>query len=442
MTKIFGEHHKTLREAVLASVIGAGAGLLGAALLYSIRGFARELLYQPLGVEHDLQSPLPSLGRLALIVALPTVAGLLVGLLIRRQPLVAGGGTEAILDAYERGKARLPGILVPMKWLASVLTVGSGGSGGAEGPVAMMGAAGGSWVAERLGLGLAEKRVLLSAGIAGGVGAVFQAPFGAALFAAELHSAHPGIEGELIIPNLLAAVAGQAVCSALLGHESMLNIDALYQATPTVLASLTALAVLGALWVRVMTKGMHASQSGLRAVGVPWRTAIGGALVGLVGLSAALVDAHWLGNNSMGMSVLGEGYPVIPVLAAGGVGLAFLVLFGKLATTVLTLGSGGSGGIFAPTMVMGACLGALCGSGLQAIGANVPNGVLVAGGMTAVFAAGTCCPLAAVLLVAEACHALSMLPALCWVAALAYGLGPKPGFFHNQAYDPKKAMTH
>ena len=442
MTKIFGEHHKTLREAVLASIIGAGAGLLGAGLLAGIRGFARVLLYQPLGVEHDLQSPLPGLGRLALIVVLPTLAGLLVGLLIRQEPLVAGGGTEAILDAYERGKARLPGLLVPLKWLASILTVGSGGSGGAEGPVAMMGAAGGSWAAERLGLGLAERRVLLSAGIAGGVGAVFQAPLGAALFAAELHSAHPGIEGELIIPNLLAAVAGQAVCSALLGHESLLNIDAMYQATPTVLLGLTGLAVLGALWVRVMTRGIHAAQSRLQGFGVPWRSAVGGALVGVIGLSAALVDAHWLGNNSMGISVLGEGYPVIPVLAAGGIGLALLVLFGKLATTMLTIGSGGSGGIFAPTMVMGACLGALLSSALQAMGANIPSGVLIAGGMTAVFAAGTCCPLAAVLLVAEACHALSMLPALCWVAALAYGLGPKPGFFHNQTYDPKKAMTH
>ncbi len=195
------------RWMVLALLVGVVAGLGGALLTWGVDGVNSVLLGEVVnfnapghGEAAAREWSLPSRPWMLLIV-LP-LAGLLVGWIVNTfAPEAEGHGTDSVISAYHRGRAVIRKRVVPVKLITSMLTIGSGGSAGREGPVAQVGAGFGSYLADLLHLGYHDRRILVISGVAAGVGGMFRAPLGAALFAVEVLYSEPDFESEALIPG-------------------------------------------------------------------------------------------------------------------------------------------------------------------------------------------------------------------------------------------------
>ena len=409
---------------------------------------AHALLQEPLKIPSGLigQFALSPWG-IAMILGIPALGGLAVGLIFWKAcPEAAGGGTTEILQSYHQRKAVMSGRVVPYKWLASCITIGTGGSGGAEGPIAHIGAATGSWLAQRLKLTEAERGLLFTAGIAGGIGAVFRAPLGGALFACEMYYSNPELEDEAVVPSLIAAVSAYFVFGLIFGYQSLLPGDSQLNLSMANFASLGFLALLCALVARAYVGWLDICSNGFKkALPMPWRPGLGGFFTGAVALAFILVAKVYLNSNAKILSVFSEGYPVLDsaVLGAAVPLLLLAVLVGKLLTSGLTVGSGGSAGVFAPSMIIGGCLGGLVSAGMNGLGfaEGTPKGYVLAG-MAAFFAAGTACPLASLVIITEVAQGYHLLPLLMWVVAIGYLLRPRPGLFKAQVPGSVDSPVH
>lgn len=435
------------RTALLASGVGLVSGLLAALLFKGMHWAGRWFFERPLHIPEGLAGnfQLTLVGGL-LLVLIPALGGLAVGWLARLSTAqILGGGTELLLKSYHEQEARLPGRLVPLKWLASCLTVGSGGSGGTEGPISLIGASAGSWLAQRLGLSQAERRLLFTAGLAGGIGSVFRAPLGGALFACEFYYTSTEVEQEGLVPSLLASVSAYLLFGLVVGFEPLLHGDSRMALSFSSMGWFTAIALAAVLAGHMFARIMKAGAALFAPYPLPWRPALGGAAGGLLALGLFIL-VHWgLDSSPLILSVLAEGYPMLDRIVLAGVGPALIltVALGKMFSTSFTLGSGGSAGVFAPIMVVGGCVGALVAAtaaplGLQGI-APMPA---VLAGMAALFAAGTACPLAALFITTEVAQGYQLLPGLMWAVSLAYLLRPRPGLIQGQLASSAESPAH
>ncbi len=160
-----------------------------------------------------------------LLLLIPTVGGLLSGVLVYTlAPEAEGHGTDSAIAAYHYHQGQIRPRVPLVKIVASALTLGSGGSGGREGPIAQIGAGFGSLLANLLHLRPADRRVLMAAGMGAGIGAIFRAPLAGTIFAAEVMYSSPEFESEVIIPAGIASVIAYCVYGAYSGWEPLFNI--------------------------------------------------------------------------------------------------------------------------------------------------------------------------------------------------------------------------
>lgn len=432
----------------LVTVVGVLAGGMASLLHWGVHWCARVLLQQPLRIPAGLVGHFDlSPWLVVLILGIPALGGLAVGLILWKAcPEVGGGGTTEILQSYHQREAMMSGRIVPFKWLASCITIGTGGSGGAEGPVAQIGAAIGSWLAQWLGLSESERGLLFTAGIAGGIGAVFRAPLGGALFACEMYYSNPELEDEAVVPSLIASVSAYFVFGLIFGFQSLLPGDSQLNLSLANFASLGFLALLCALVARAYVAWLDVCSSGFKKLlPLPWRPGLGGFLTGAVALGLIVVAKFLLDGDAKILAVLGEGYPILDSAVIGTAVplLLVAVLIGKLLTSGLTVGSGGSAGVFAPSMIIGGCLGGLVSEGMNGLGfaEGSPKGYVLAG-MAAFFVAGTACPLASLVIITEVAQGYHLLPLLMWVVAIGYILRPRPGLFRAQVPGSVDSPVH
>ena len=214
----FGKRRFHSQGRVLAAsvLVGIVAGLGG--IVFSVAGQAVVQLalegvagYHAAGPDGEVKFPwIPSFHTSFnpwLLLVVPTVGGLLSGLLVYRfAPEAEGHGTDAAIAAYHEHQGYIRPRVPIVKLIASALTIGSGGSGGREGPIAQIGAGFGSLLGGLLGFRPAERRVLLAAGMGAGIAAIFRAPLAGTLFAAEILYCSPEFEPEVILPTGLASV--------------------------------------------------------------------------------------------------------------------------------------------------------------------------------------------------------------------------------------------
>lgn len=371
----------------LAAALGAFAGAASAAFLAAY--------------EAARFWPAATAGRspwaLAALVAAPALGGLACGWVVERfEPAARGTGTPELLHAVRGHGARFGARYASWKTLASLFTTLSGGSAGPEAPMVTFGAGFAASAARRLGVAPRAVRVLTAAGAAAGFAAVFDAPAAGAVFASEVLLREAGPES--FLPVAAAAVAGVWAARLLLGPREGLEQAARGAAlrSPRELAAYAVLAALAGLFGKLFIEvAVHLDKLLEKAVRRPsLRAATGGLALGVLGL--ALPQA--LGNSHHDLPALFAAQAALP-LAAGA--LAFL-LFGKMLACPLTVGSGGSGGIFIPYLMMGAALGALLSGPARALvpGAGPAAGYMVAG-MGGVFAAVTLAPATALVLVLE-----------------------------------------
>ncbi len=364
------------RWSLLASVVGLVVGVACVALeaaTQTVGHFGLAVLagfpYQLAVGEHAYFEPVSAPFSPAIVIAVMVLGGLVSGVLVYRfAPEAAGAGTDAATHAFHNRRGAIDGRVVWVKTIASAVTLGSGGSGGREGPIAQIGAGIGSWIGGRLKLSSRDRRILLAAGMGAGVGAMFRAPLAGAIFASEILYSDSDLEADVIVPAAIASIIAYSVYAQSLaaevryvpvfggelGHSLTTPLELISYA---ILAAL--LLVLAAAYVRLF----HFSQDLFERSWLPsyLRPAIGAGGAGLVGIGFFLVA----GGEMELLGVLGTGYGTLQQALSGESGLAagtlVLLALVKMLTTSLSIGSGGSGGVFGPSMVIGGCAGAAFG---------------------------------------------------------------------------------
>jgi CIC family chloride channel protein len=308
-----------------------------------------------------------------LLVGVMAAGGLVTGLLVYAfAPEAEGHGTDAAIDAFHRRRGAIRSRVPVIKTIASAITIGTGGSGGREGPIALIGAGFGSALGLWLKLPPRDRRILLAAGMGAGVGAIFRTPLAGALFAAEILYSDGDFEADNLIPAAIASIVAFTVYTHALPEEiryvPLFGLDLNYpgvsltELLPFVVLAVV-LALVGALYAKVFW-GLHHAFGRLQ-IPRALRPMLGATAAGLCGV--ALYYAS--GRDEQALAVLGTGYGTLQnaLSRSDSVGVALLLAISllKMATTGLTIGSGGSGGVFGPSMVIGGCLGAAVGLLLQ-----------------------------------------------------------------------------
>ena len=328
--------------------------------------------------------------RLWLII-LPAVGGLLVGpLIVWIAPEAKGHGVPEVMLAVNRSEGRIRPRVALIKALASALTIGSGGSAGREGPIVQIGASIGSAIGQLRKLPPQYVKTMAAAGAAGGISAVFNAPLAGVFFAMEVILTEFTAQAFSIV--VLSSVFAAFVARALLGDYSYFFVPtySLHHGFELVLYGI--LGLFAALAAQVFIWFLYRSEGAFERFRIPaWlKPAFGGLLVGLIGFSFP--------------QVLGTGHDVIELILKNELAIWLLVvlLVGKIAATSWTLGSGGSGGVFMPSLFIGAALGGWFGGFAGYFLPDIASpGAYAMVGMAACFAAATHAPMTAILILFE-----------------------------------------
>ena len=374
--------------------VGLGAGLGAIAFRYLIEGFTYVFTgHDSYGVEGHVANPLvPGLG-IWFVALVPIVGGLLYGPLVERFASEARGhGVPEVMLAVARKGGRIRPVVAVVKSLSSALCIGSGGSVGREGPIVQIGSALGSTIGQITRAPEARMRLLVACGAAGGISATFNAPIAGVFFALEviLRDFETRSFSAVVIASVTADVIGRAA----FGSEAFLQLPQVGVGSvagyPLYLVLGLLAAVVGVFFIRFLYE-LEDRADRLWRFSESWRPAAGGVLLGLLLLAVP--------------QMYGVGYEVLESAIAGNYALLFLLglLGAKLLATSLTLSIGGSGGVFAPSLFMGAMLGMAFGLAAHEVlpGIAGPAGAYGLIGMGAVFAAAARAPMTAILIIFE-----------------------------------------
>jgi CIC family chloride channel protein len=426
------------RTLLQAAAVGLVCGFAGAAffgvLEYTQRFFMEGLSgYEPLRASGEtfVASPVHVPFRWWMLLILPGLGGLACGFITRRTPDARGGGGDVMIKAFHEGKALSPRLLLT-KTAASIATLGTGGSGGREGPTMLVGGTLGSLVARMLSLGPRERRILLVAGVAGGISAVFRTPLGAAILAVEVLY-RDGFDSDALIPSVLASVVSYSVVISIFGESTLLAHGARYPFVPAhlplyaLLALLVAALAIGFLaMLRIVRKWVP------RLPGPEWvRPAYGGLALGLLATPLVVGVGSLVGLSGKGFGILGGGYGAAQVSITGApwmpegwlaVQLLTALALAKLIAAALTIGSGGSAGDFAPSLAMGGLLGGAFGRAAQLLlqDPRIDPGAFALVGMGAFYGGIAHVPLSALIIVCEMAGSYDLLVPLMLALGISY----------------------
>ena len=444
-----------------AALVGAAAGLLGAGFFAAVEYLQHWLLeelagYVPLRAHGEtlVTGSQASVFRPWLLILLPAVGGLVCGLLTRVVPEARGGGGDAMLDAFHRRGGAIRRRVISAKTLASVATLGSGGAGGREGPTMLVGGAIGSLVGRALHVSVRERRVLLVAGVAAGISAVFRTPLGAALLAVEILY-KDGFESDALVPSVLASVVAYSIVISIFGETTLFSHAARFPFHPAHLALFALLALLLSACAILFLAVFRAVHRGFELVpGPAWlKPAAGGLLLGVFATPIIYWVGEELGAAGRGFGILGGGYGAAqtaisgaPWLPAGwtAVGLLCALAAVKVVAASLTIGSGGSAGDFAPSLAIGALLGGAFGRAAQIVLADpsIDPGAFALVGMGAFYGGIAHVPLAALVLVCELAGNYDLLVPLMLALAIAFVALRKHSLYGAQIASPRESPAH
>ncbi len=448
----------------LSLVVGVVAGL-GAILFDSacqvVVHYALDAVvgYRP----HHPQGEPPLLPETAtafrpwLFLVVATVGGLLSGLLVfTLAPEAEGHGTDAAIAAYHSGQGKIRPRVPLIKIIASALTIGTGGSGGREGPIAQTGAGFGSFLGTLFRMRPAERRVLMAAGMGAGVAAIFRAPLAGALFAAEVLYRSPDFESEVIIPASLASITAYCTFGMRLGFTPLFHLppelrEVVTFTNPVHLFPYLLLAVFLVGLAMLYTRSFYGLTHLFHRVPLRphFRPALGAFLSAAVGLALYYLfrcDQRVLAVLSFGYGILQDAMRLIGQ-GETDLFLGFLLLavaLGKILTTGLTIGSGGSGGVFGPSMVIGGCGSGAVGIFLHRLlpGWTPHPAAFVLVGMAGFFAAAAKTPFSTLVIVSEMTGNYSLLLPTLWVCAIAFLLSDEQSIYRSQVESRSRSPAH
>lgn len=443
----------TKRMAVIAILVGIIAGF-GSLLFYLglkwatafFMGYLLRYAYPQEGQSIATISQWSEPHSLVLLIPVMVLGSLLSGILVARfAPEAEGDGTDAAFRAFHttgRIRRRIP----VLKAITSILTISTGGSAGREGPAAQIAGGFGSMVADMLGLSPKERRIALTTGIGAGIGTIFKAPLGGAVLAAEVLYTRD-FEAEAIIPAFIASVIGYAIFGFFEGYDPVFSLVPLSWTVaqiPLFLLLGVLCAAFGLLFIFVYYWSSDRFSAFFTAHNLPryLKPALGALFLGVLVIALALISPE---AEILGLAGMGTGYGFDQLMLYSMLPLAVILLlpFIKILTTSLTLGSGGSGGVFAPGLTIGAAVGAALGTILHLLfPAYVPVEtipVFVVVGMISLFGAVAKAPVAVLIMVVEMVGSITILiPAMAAVAVSHILTGDK-GIFKDQV--PTRAQS-
>jgi CIC family chloride channel protein len=429
---------------VLGALIGVVAGVGALAFIFTLEAASKLLLEtiggyqppQPIGEGNRLVA-----GEFTRPWAIPLVVGLgglISGILVFRfAPEAEGHGTDAAIEAVHHNPRGIRGRVTLIKLLASAATIGSGGSAGREGPTAQISAGFGSLLARRLQLSPQDARIAVTVGIGSGIGAIFRAPLGGAVLGAEILY-RDDLEPEALFPSLVASIVGFSIFGAVEGFDPIFGTLHTAQFDhPVQLVYYAALGIAAGLIGRLYASGFYGTTRLCRRLpgSQMLKPAAAGVLVGLIGLAFPAALATGYGFLQMGMA---NGLPDTALWV-------ILVLpFVKILSTSLSIGSGGSGGIFGPGMVIGGFVGLSLWRVLDGVAPGMPGGPapFMVVGMIACFGSIAHAPLGLILMVAEMTGSLALLPPAMVAIGLATLVVGEHTIYENQLRSRADAPAH
>jgi len=385
------------------------------------------------------------------------LGGLLSGVIVYSlAPEAEGHGTDAVVAAFHRRAGHIGGLAPLAKFLASIATIGFGGSAGREGPMAQIGGGIASVLSRLFNSPIRLQRTAVLIGMASGIGAMFKAPLGASVFAIEVIYRRD-FEAEALIPAFIAALTGYAVMGYATGFEHVFImefkpltnvVELLFYA---VLGLFTAL--VGVLYVKTFY-GVHGLFKTL-SLPRPVKPLIGGVLTGILAIFAPQVlggGYEWMGvfvDGDIFISLFGRVYyfnlysDILP-------GLAILVLLIplKILATSFSVGSGGSGGVFAPGLFLGGVVGLITSILILTLFPGYvsdPRGFtasMVIVGMVSLFGGVSKAPLAVLIMVSEMTGSYELMAPAMLSIAISYFLTGRHSIYSEQVEDRERSPAH
>ncbi len=451
------------RMLLQAALVGAAAGLLGSLFFAGVEALQRVVLeswtgYVPLraGGEEilgEMKSPSPFRPWLLLVV--PAAGALLSGVISTwLAPETRGGGSDAIIEAFHQKRGMVRKRVAFVKAIVSVLTLGTGGSGGREGPTMQMGGALGSLVGQVLRTTDRERRILLVAGTAAGMAAVFRTPLGAALLAVEvLH--RDDFEADALVPGVLASVVSYSVFIAFFGERTLFSHAPSYPFVPGHLPLYGLLAVVISVVASSFLSTMRSVQAVTRRLPVPeWSKAgLGGLALGMFATPILLLIGPHVGHSGQGLGLLGGGYGAAQLAISGADwfpggwrGVELLALLGavKIVATCLTVGSGGSAGDFGPSLVIGGIFGGAFGRAAQLLfhDPRIDPGAFALVGMGTFYGGLAHVPIASLVMTCELTGSYDLLVPLMLAEGIAFVALRRRSLYQAQVGTKRDSPAH
>ena len=388
----------------------------------------------PAGEHHIIAPTIRPFNRWILLF-LPAIGGILSGWIVYTfAPEAEGHGTDAAIEAYHYKGGFIRGRVPFIKTIASALTITTGGSGGREGPIAQIGAGFGSFLATKLKLPERERRIMMAAGIGAGVGSIFRAPLAGALFAAEVLYRDPEFESDVIIPAGISSVVAYCLFCLVFGWGSLFDSPYFHFTNPLELGPYVVLAfvlvVTGIFYVKSFYGVIHFFEG----IKIPnhIKPAIGGMVTGIIGFFLP--------------QTLAFGYGFAQKALYNELTISFLLALaiGKILTTSFSIGSGGSGGVFGPSIVIGGAMGGAVGKFFNDVmpGVVTEPGAFVVVGMAGFFTAVSNTPISTIIFVSEMTNSYHLLLPSLLVCSVAYMVSRKWTIFEKQVANKIESPAH
>ena len=435
------------RWILIGFLLGVVAGLGAIALFLSVEFFTG--LFLQVGTGYS--PPLPGgfqgsysyilfIERPWMIPLITGLGGLLVGLITTKfSPESEGHGTDAVIDAYHHKSGIIRSRVPLVKAVASSITIGSGGSGGTEGPAGQIAAGFGSLIGKLFKLNEDERRIAVAAGLGAGIGSIFKIPLGGAVFSAEVFYRRD-FEVRALIPGLVASVTGYTVFGFVFGWDRLFSIplDLVKYTHPVALILYAIVGLVSAAASVGYVKTFYLITDYFSRVRIPkyLKPAIGGIVVGTIGIAFPQI----LGTSYGWLQItINQNSTLLPLYIVG----ALIIL--KILATSLTIGSGGSAGIFGPSMVIGGLVGAFLGTAFHLMGLftwiDVSSVIIVA--MVSFFGATAKTPISSIIMGSELTGGYALLAPMMLATFIAYIMsGQHNSIFRNQVVSRSDSPAH